>query len=114
MTRPLVVMQIVPNLRIGGAQRVAVTLCNELVAQGHAVVLVALGEGGPLEDALRKSPALTVHLLRMRRHSLLALPLFVVSVTRIVGRLRTLMRKHRVDAVQAHMGEANLLGTLAA
>jgi glycosyltransferase involved in cell wall biosynthesis len=107
-------MQIVPNLRIGGAQRVAVTLCNELVAQGHEVVLVALGEGGPLEDALRKSPALTVHRLRMRRHSLLAFPLFVVSVIRIVGRLRALMRKHRVDAVQSHMGEANLLGTLAA
>jgi glycosyltransferase involved in cell wall biosynthesis len=107
-------MQIVPNLRIGGAQRVAVTLCNELVAQGHSVVLVALGEGGPLEESLRKSPALTVHLLRMRRRSLLALPLFVVSVSRIVLRLRALMRKHRVDAVQAHMGEANLLGTLAA
>ena len=71
MTRPLVVMQVVPNLRIGGAQRVAVTLCNELLARGHTVVLVTLGEGGPLEEALRKGPALTVHSLNMRRRSLL-------------------------------------------
>jgi len=114
VTRPLVVMQVVPNLRIGGAQRVAVTLCNELLAQGHAVVLVTIGEGGPLEEALRKGPALTIHSLKLRRRSLLQFPLFVTSVTRIVLRLRSLMRRHRVDAVQSHMGEANLLGTLAA
>ena len=114
MKRPLVVLQLISNLRIGGAQRVVVSLCNELVAEGQTVVLVTLAEGGPLAPALRPSPALTVIHLHLRRHSLLLLPLFLFSVARIVWRLRKIMREHRVDVVHSHMGDSNLLGMLAA
>jgi glycosyltransferase involved in cell wall biosynthesis len=114
VSRPLVVLQLISNLRIGGAQRVVVSLCNELVESGQTVVLVTLGEGGPLAASLRPSPRLAVHHLGMRRHSLFVLPLFLFSAARIAWRLRRIMRDHRVDVVQSHMGDSNLLGMLAA
>src|SRR6185295_9144676 len=42
------------------------------------------------------------------------LPWFLISVTRILGRLRRILREHHVDVVQSHMGDSNLLGMLAA
>jgi glycosyltransferase involved in cell wall biosynthesis len=114
LTRPLVVLQLISNLRIGGAQRVVVSLCNELVASGQQVVLVTLGEGGPLAAALRPSRLLTVRHLHLRRHSLFLFPLFLWSVARILWRLRRIMREHRVDVVHSHAGDSNLLGMLAA
>lgn len=114
MSRPPVVLQLISNLRIGGAQRVVVSLCNELVRTGATVVLVTLGEGGPLAASLRPSPRLTVRHLEMRRHSLFLFPLFLLSAARIAWRLRRIMRDHRVDVVQSHMGDSNLLGMLAA
>ena len=110
----MAVMQIVPDLKVGGVQTSVVALCAALIARKTEVVLVALGPENELADALPKGPGLTLVVLDRKRRSVLFFPLFLWSVVTIVRELAAVMRRHGVTAVQGHMPNASLLGGLAA
>lgn len=90
---------VVPSLRIGGAERVMVTLANQLAGQVD-LHLAVLDARGPLRSQL--SPSVTVHDLAARRalHSFAAL-------RRLIWRLRP-------DAVLTTAFRMNLVATLLA
>jgi glycosyltransferase involved in cell wall biosynthesis len=78
MARPLTVVQLVPALGTGGAERSAIEIAEALVAAGHRAIVVSAG--GPWEprlaatgashiriDLARKSPLAFRHVLALRR-----------------------------------------------
>lgn len=110
----MVVMQILPDLKVGGAQTSVVSLCGALVGRDVEVVLVGLGPENELDSEISKHPKLSVFVLGLQRHSIVFFPRFLWSVAKIVRRLAVIMRRHRVDVVQGHLANASLLGGLGA
>lgn len=110
----MAIMQIVPDLRLGGVQTSVASLCGALIARGERVVLVSLGPDDELSASLPASENLQLVVVQRKRRSILAFPLFAWSVVSIVLELRSIMRRNQVTAVQGHMNNASLLGMLAA
>jgi glycosyltransferase involved in cell wall biosynthesis len=88
-----------PDLRGGGAERVAVNLANELVARGHAVDMVLLSATGEFLSALR--PEVKVVDLKVGR------------VRWALGPLVRYLRSRRPSAMLACMWPLTILAPLA-
>jgi glycosyltransferase involved in cell wall biosynthesis len=101
----LKVLQIVANLEIGGAQEVVRTLV-EYLAASDCVPVVCTFKDGPLRRDIEQL-GIKVEVMDLPRHSIVALPLFIVDMVRIWQALAQLIRKHAIDVVQTH-----LLGSL--
>lgn len=96
--RELKVMQVTPNLEIGGAQQTVQTLTKYLPRTGCPSVVCAFG-GGPLAGELTRH-GIEIEFLPARRHSALALPLFLLEMARRRRDLLDLVKKHRIDVLQ--------------
>jgi glycosyltransferase involved in cell wall biosynthesis len=104
LTRPasdLGVLQLVDNLDIGGAQEVVATLAKHLAGAGHRPVIGTFRDG-PLRSYFEELGIPVVFLPR-RRHSVLALPLFVRDMVRIRQELTTTIARYDIDVVQTHL-----------
>ncbi|WP_299570200.1 glycosyltransferase [uncultured Williamsia sp.] len=99
--RPLRVMHVVPDLRIGGAERHVATLMPALDRERFAPSVVCIGEPGALFDELVGVPA--VALRRSRR-----------DAPRALWDLVRHMRTERPDIVLTRGYNADVLGRLAA
>lgn len=95
------VMQVVDNLDIGGAQEVVCTLVKYLASQNCQPVVCTFKDG-PLRRDIERS-GFYVEVLPRRRHSVVALPLFVVDMVRTWRALARLVKKHQVDIIQTHI-----------
>jgi glycosyltransferase involved in cell wall biosynthesis/Ser/Thr protein kinase RdoA (MazF antagonist) len=92
------VMQVTPNLEIGGAQETVRTLAKYLPRQGFPT-LVCTFDDGPLSADLEDLGVVLEH-LPARRHSALALPRFLVEMAQRRRDLLRLIDKHGIDIVQ--------------
>jgi len=102
---PLNVMQVVSNLGIGGAQEVVRTLAEHLAEAGCPTVVCTF-QDGPLREEIERM-GVPVEVLRDRRYSVLAFPLFVLDVLRLRRSLAGVVKKHHIDILQTQ-----LLGSL--
>jgi arylsulfatase A-like enzyme/glycosyltransferase involved in cell wall biosynthesis len=104
----LKIMHLIPDLRIGGAERMAITLANGLAQAGHKVVLVAIRCGGPLEAELRTDLGIEFKILQVERASIKRPWAFLRSVRAIRSQLDRLIREFEPDVVQSHIPENDL------
>jgi glycosyltransferase involved in cell wall biosynthesis len=96
--RPVVtVLQLTPDLGIGGAQETALMLAKYLPRSGCRAVVATFGDG-PLRAEI-ESLGVPVAVLPGRRHGIVALPLFLADMVRLRRALVRLVRLHRVDVV---------------
>jgi len=93
----LTVMEVTPNLEIGGAQEMVRTLAKHLPTVGCPTVVCSFG-GGPLTGDIERL-GVPIEFLPPRRHSALALPAFVVEMVRRRRDLISIIAKHGVDVV---------------
>lgn len=99
--RTLSVMQVVSNLEIGGAQEVVRTLAD-FMARNGCVSLVCSFADGPLRAEIERL-GIPVEVIPERRHSVIALPLFILDLLRMRRSLAALVRKYDVDVIQTHL-----------
>ncbi|MGZ8177331.1 glycosyltransferase family 4 protein [Williamsia sp. SKLECPSW1] len=102
-SRPLRVLHVVPDLRIGGAERHVATLMPALDRTRFAPSVVCIGEPGALFDDLAAGGVPAVALRRTRR-----------DAVRALWDLVRHMRAHRPDIVLTRGYNADVLGRLAA
>ncbi len=100
------ILEIIGDLRIGGAERMVVDLAKGLKNKGHKVTVCALNKGGPLEEELKMEGVETIVLSN--------LPLRNKYIFYFVFRLFKLMKKDKFDIVHTHMFLANFWGRVAA
>lgn len=89
-TTPIRVMQVIDSLATGGAERMAVTLANELVGVVDGSALCATRAMGPLLDSVSQE----VDASCLHRQGRLGV--------RSARALRSLVREERIDVVHAH------------
>jgi glycosyltransferase involved in cell wall biosynthesis len=94
----LTVMQVTPNLEIGGAQENLRTMAKYLPRAGCPTLVCTFGDG-PLRREIEKLDV-PVEALPTRRYSAIALPLFTAEMIRCRRDLLKLVRRHRVDVLQ--------------
>ncbi len=99
------ILKIIGDLRIGGAERIAVDLAKGLKNKGHQVMVCSLTKGGPLEKELRQEGVETIVLSN--------LPLRGKYTFYFVFRLWRLMRKQKFDIVHTHVFMSNFWGRIA-
>jgi glycosyltransferase involved in cell wall biosynthesis len=92
------VMQVVPDLDIGGAQETARTLAAHLPGVGRPTVVTTFRDG-PLRREI-EALGVPVEVLPDRRHSVVALPLFLAEMARRRRDLLALVERHRVGVIQ--------------
>ena len=92
------VMQVVPDLDIGGAQETARTLAAHLPRVGRPTVVTTFRDG-PLRREI-EALGVPVEVLPERRHSVIALPLFLAEMVRRRRDLLALVERHRVGVIQ--------------
>jgi len=97
----LTVMQVISNLNIGGAQEVVRTLVKYL-ASDDCQPIVCTFQDGPLRQSIERL-GIKVEMLPQRRYSIVAVPLFVVDMIRILKSLAKLVKKYNVDVIQTHL-----------
>lgn len=101
MDEALCVMQVVSNLEIGGAQEVVRTLAENLEKAGCRSVVVTFKDG-PLRAGIEQL-GISVEILPQRKHSVVALPLFIADMWRTRKALLGLVKKHGTDVIQTHL-----------
>lgn len=84
------VMHLIDSLSLGGAERMAVNLCNVLVDEGCEMHLCATRKTGPLESFLDSR----VHLFKLNKKGTFDLPAML--------RLSRYVKRNRVDILHAH------------
>jgi len=89
---------VTPNLEVGGAQETVRTLAAYLPRIGCPTVVCTF-EDGPLRREIEQL-GVPVEILPGRRHSVVALPRFLVDMRRLRRGLVDLVRRHHVDVVQ--------------
>lgn len=90
--RPLTILQVVPKLDTGGAERVVVEIAEAIAASGHHALIAC--ENGPLLQAALRAGA-----------DVIGLPLATKSplaIRRNAGHLAKLIRARNVDLIHAH------------
>jgi glycosyltransferase involved in cell wall biosynthesis len=92
------IMIVTPNLEIGGAQENLATMAKYLPRVGFDVVVCTF-EDGPLRDEL-EHVGTPIVVLGARRHSALALPWFLLEMSRRRTELRQVIERHGVGVVQ--------------
>jgi glycosyltransferase involved in cell wall biosynthesis len=86
------ILQVLPRLDTGGAERVVVEIAEMLTSMGHRVLIAC--ENGPLSQAALRAGA-----------EIVVLPLATkspIAMRRNAGRLERLIREQKVDLVHAH------------
>jgi len=101
MDRPLSAMQVISNLEIGGAQEMVRTLSENLQKLGCASVVVTFKDG-PLRLGI-EAAGIPVEILPARKHSIVALPLFLLDMWRTRAALLELARKYHANVIQTHL-----------
>lgn len=99
--KTMAVMQVVSNLEVGGAQEVVRTLADFLARNGCVSVVCSFSDG-PLRTEIERH-GIPVEILPERRHSVVALPLFLHEMTRTRRALAALVKKYGVDVIQTHL-----------
>jgi glycosyltransferase involved in cell wall biosynthesis len=94
----LTVMQVTPNLEIGGAQETVRNLAKYLPRTGCPTVVCSFGDG-PLAAEIEQL-GVPVEYLPPRRHSVVAFPLFAAEMLHRRRDLRELVARYRVAVVQ--------------
>jgi glycosyltransferase involved in cell wall biosynthesis len=94
----LTVMEVTPNLEIGGAQETVRTLAGHLPSAGCRVVVCSFGDGPLARDIERLG--VPIEFLPPRRHGVLALPVFLIEMARRRRDLLAIIARHGVDVVQ--------------
>ncbi|MBK6658569.1 MAG: mitochondrial fission ELM1 family protein [Proteobacteria bacterium] len=102
MTRRLTVMQLLPQLDVGGVERGTLQIAEALVAAGHRALVVSAG--GRLVPELEAGGA---------EHLTLAIGEKRLSTLRLIGKLRGLILEHGVDVVHARSRLPAWIGYLA-
>lgn len=90
--RPFTILQVLPKLDTGGAERVAIEICEAIQNAGHKALIAC--EGGPLTNAALRTGA-----------EIIPLPLDTKSplaLHRNARRLQSLIRDRHVSLVHAH------------
>jgi glycosyltransferase involved in cell wall biosynthesis len=95
------VMQVIDNLRIGGAQEVVRTLAENLTEAGCPTVVCAFKDG-PLRKEIERL-GIPVEILPERCYSILALPLYVMEMFRLRQALAGLVKKYHINVIQTHL-----------
>ncbi len=85
------ILQILPELNVGGVERGTVDLAKELVRLGHKAVVVS--NGGDLVADIEKAGVIHYH-LPVHRKSLF-------NIIRMVGKLCQIIKKEEIDVVHA-------------
>jgi len=93
----LTVLQVTPNLEVGGAQETVRMLASYLPRYGCRTVVCSFADG-PLRSEIARL-GVPVEILAGRRHSVVALPRFLVEVARMRRELVRLVETHDVDVV---------------
>jgi glycosyltransferase involved in cell wall biosynthesis len=96
--RPVTVLQVTPNLEIGGAQENLRTMARHLPNAGCPTVVCTF-EDGPLRTDIEEL-GIPVEVLSNRRHRALMLPLFALEMRRLRRQLLELIATYGVDVVQ--------------
>jgi len=107
------VLQVVHDLRLGGAERIAVTLCRGLVERGAQVTLLMVKGSGPQVEDLPQGDGFTMEILGVKRRPSWMLPLFLWDFARLLCGVVGALRRHRPDVVQTHIPEDGLVLGLA-
>jgi glycosyltransferase involved in cell wall biosynthesis len=92
------VMQLTPNLDIGGSQETVRTVAQYLPRTGCPTVVCSFRDG-PLHPEIERL-GIPVEILPDRRYSILMLPMFVLEMVRRRRDLLRLIAKHDVNVVQ--------------
>jgi len=88
-----------PSLDVGGAERQAVLIANNMAAQGHRVTVVVFKQGGGLTEALDSA-----------RVELVELPVTgLVSAAKAMRRMMALTAGAKVDVIYSFLPVANLV-----
>jgi glycosyltransferase involved in cell wall biosynthesis len=93
----LTVLQLTPDLEIGGAQETALMLAKYLPRFGCRTVVATFADG-PLRAEIA-SLGVPVEVLPGRRHGIVALPRFLAEMVRVRRALVRLVTRYRVDVV---------------
>ena len=100
------ILQLITLCELGGAQSVVTNLSNELVSQGHEVIVVA-GEGdGKMFSSLDKS-------IVTDRIPTLVRRLSPMNDIKTVIAMRKLYHKYKPDIIHLHSSKAGILGRVA-
>jgi glycosyltransferase involved in cell wall biosynthesis len=94
-------MQVVSNLKIGGAQQVVRTLAENLTRAGCDTIVCAF-QDGPFRQEIEEL-GIPVHILPERHHSVIAFPLYIVEMIRLRRALGDLAKDYQVDVIQTHL-----------
>lgn len=95
------IMQVVSDLEVGGAQEVVRTLAEFLNRVGCETVVCTFRDG-PLRAQIEKQ-GIPVEVLPERRHSVIALPLFIIEMLQIRHALVRLVKKYNLDVIQTQL-----------
>lgn len=95
------IMQVVSNLEIGGGQEVVRTLVENLAEIGSQPVVCTF-EDGPLRQEI-EGLGIPVEILPVRRHSILALPWFLLEMVRMRAALREVVRRYDIEIAQTQL-----------
>lgn len=102
------ILQVIPDLRVGGAERVAIHLCQGFLNRGHEVRLVACKEGGPQEEHLPTDPNFRWKILGIRRSSIKNPIAFWRDLKKMGRELDQVLNQFQPDIVQSHIPEDDL------
>lgn len=91
MVKQPVVMQVIPNLGAGGAEQGCIDIAAELVRAGARAIVVS--NGGPRVHELARVGAEHIQLPVHSKNP--------VTLWRNIGRLQSIIKKHKVDIVHA-------------
>jgi len=105
------IMQVIPDLRIGGAERVAVTLANGFAERGHEVMLVGVRGGGPQEENVRQDLGVQLRILGIQRASVTKPFAFTRSLKQLRTAFDAAVREFKPDIIQTHIPEDDLLAS---
>lgn len=97
----LKILQVISNLEIGGGQEVVRTLAPKL-AELDCVSVVCTFQDGPLRQEI-EAAGIPVEILPARRHSVVALPLFIAEMLRLRRALLDVADKYEINVIQTHL-----------
>ena len=105
------VIQMIPDLRVGGAERVAVTLANGLAERGHKVMLLAIKGGGAQEMHVREDLGVELRILGIQRDSIKRPLRFVRSMKKLRGSICDIFEEFKPDVINTHIPEDDLVAS---
>ncbi len=101
----------IPDLRVGGAERVAVTLANGLAERGHEVMLLAIKGGGAQEIHVRKDLGVDLRILGIQRDSIKRPFKFMKSMKQLRGSICDIFEDFKPDVINTHIPEDDLVAS---